>query len=108
MAQRLPGLLAAALLGAVAILYVAVILGQSEPNNDFRGVVPMYTGAMLLAAALAVGGSLARDRYWRRLQFGIAAGITLVCAWLGALSIGMLCAPAAFPSRLNGRPLLTI
>jgi len=48
----------------------------------------------LVAAALVVGGSLAQDPYWRRLQFGIAAGITLLCGWLTGLSIGILFLPA--------------
>ena len=47
-----------------------------------------------MATLLAPGGSLARDPYWRRLQFGIAAAITLVCAWLSALSIGIVFLPA--------------
>ena len=93
MAARLPGLLAGAMIAGVAVLYVSVILCQGEPHNDFAGIVVLYTALMLTAAALATGGTLAQDAYWRRLQFGIAAAITLVCGILGALSIGMFFLP---------------
>ena len=92
MTARMPGLVAAALVVGVAVLYLAIILGESGPND--MGVVWFFTGVMLLAAALAVGGSLAQDPYWRRLQFGIAAGITFLCGWLTGLSIGILFLPA--------------
>lgn len=96
MTQRLPGLVASALLAAIAVIYVWLILGQSETHHSFRGVVPLFTGIVVLAATLSAGGSLARDPYWRRLQFGIAAVITLVCGWLTGLSIGILFLPALF------------
>jgi hypothetical protein len=35
MTQRLPGLLASALLAAIAVLYVSLILGQSESQLVF-------------------------------------------------------------------------
>lgn len=92
MTSRLPGLVAAALLFGVAVLYVGIIFSESGPND--MGVVSFFTALMLLAAMLAVGGSLAKDSYWRRLQFGIAGGITFVCAVLGALSIGILFLPS--------------
>lgn len=92
MTARLPGLLAAAMLVGVAVLYLGII--RSEPGPNPMDVVSLYAGAMLVAAVLAAGGSFARDPYWRRLQFGIAGAITLVCAFLGALSIGVLFLPA--------------
>jgi hypothetical protein len=88
MSARLPGMLAAALLAGVAVLYVAIILGQGDQGHGDR--VAFFASAIVTAALLAAGGALARDPYWRRLQFGIAAFITFVCAWLAALSIGPL------------------
>ena len=92
MAARQPGLIAAALVAGVAVLYLGVIRSESGPNDI--GIVSFYAGLMLLAAALSVGGSVANDAYWRRLLLGIAGAITLGCAWLGALSIGPLLLPA--------------
>ena len=91
-AARLPGLVAAAMLASVAVLYVSII--RSEPDPNPMDVVAFYAGTMLVAAGLAAGGSFASDPYWRRLQLGIAGAIALVCAWLGALSIGPLLLPA--------------
>jgi hypothetical protein len=92
MTARLPGLAAAAMLAGVAVLYLAIILGEPDPNP--AGTVSLFAGAMLIAALLAAGGALARDPYWRRLQFGIATAITFVLAVLGALSIGILFVPS--------------
>jgi O-antigen ligase len=92
MAARLPGLVASAMLAGVAVLYLAIILGEPDPNP--AGTVALFAGAMLLAALLAAGGALAHDSYWRRLQFGIAAALTFVLAVLGALSIGILFVPS--------------
>jgi hypothetical protein len=92
MTARLPGLLAAAVIAGVAVLYLGII--RSEPGPNPMDVVAAYAGAMLVAAALAAGGTFATDPYLRRLQFGVAGAITLVCAWLGALSIGVLFLPA--------------
>lgn len=92
MAERLPGLVAAAMLAAIAVLYIALV-GQDDSHGHGERVA-FFASCIVGAALLAVGGSLARDPYWRRLQFGIAAAITLVCAWLTALSIGMAFWPA--------------
>lgn len=87
----MPGLLAAALLTAVAALYLAVILDEPEPNDWWT--VGLFAGAILTAAMLAAAGSLAREPHRRRLLFGIAGAIAFVCGWLSGFSIGMLFLP---------------
>jgi hypothetical protein len=92
MASRLPGVLAAAMVVAVAVIYLDIIFGEPEPNPGT--VVAFVTGALVLGAALSIVGSLAHAPWWRRVLFGFAAAIVLVIAWLGALSIGLLLVPA--------------
>jgi hypothetical protein len=92
MAARLPGLIAAAMVAGVAILYVAIIRSQGEVHD--LTVVIGFASALFTAAGAALVGALARDPYWRRLAFGIAAAITFACAWLSGLSIGPLLVPA--------------
>ena len=92
MAARLPGLLAAMLVGGVAVLYLAIIRSQGEVHD--MTVVVSFASALVVTAVLALGGSLAHDPYWRCLAFGIAASIAFVCMWLTGLSIGPLLLPA--------------
>ena len=92
MAARLPGLLAASLVGGVAVLYIAMIRGQGDVRDIT--VVVAFSSALVATAVAALAGSLARDPYWRRLAFGIAAAIAFVCMWLTGLSIG----PVLFPA----------
>ena len=92
MAARLPGLLAAAMVGGVAVLYVAIIRSQDEVHG--MTVVVAFSSALFAAAVAALAGSLARDPYWRRLAFGIAAAIAFVWMWLTGLSIGPMLFPA--------------
>ena len=92
MASRLPGVLAAAIVAGVAVIYLDIIFGEPEPH--LGAIVAFVTGALVLGAALSIAGSLAHDRWWRRVLFGFAAAIVLVIAWLGALSIGLLLVPA--------------
>jgi hypothetical protein len=94
MPSRVPPLTAAALTAAVAVLYLGIILSEPDPND--MGVVAGFVAALLLAAATAAGGAFERDPFTRRTLFGVAAVVTFVCAWLGALSIG----PLLFPSVL--------
>lgn len=92
MAARLPGLMAAAMVAGVAILYIAIIRSQGEVHD--MTVVAGFASALFVAAGAALTGSLARDPYWRRLAFGIAAAIAFFCMWLAGLSIGPLLLPA--------------
>jgi hypothetical protein len=94
MPSRVPPLSAAALTAAVAVLYLAIILSESEPND--LGVVVGFAGALFLAAATATGGAFERDPFARRTLFGFSAIVTFVCAWLSGFSIG----PLLFPSVL--------
>ena len=93
MPSRLPGLAAAALTTAVAVLYLVVIFDEGIETNDGT-VVTFVAGSLALGAALGAAGALARDPYWRRLSFGIAAGVIAVIAFLGMFSIGMLLVPS--------------
>ncbi|MDP9492444.1 MAG: hypothetical protein M3P42_09655 [Actinomycetota bacterium] len=92
MATRVPGLLSAAMIGGVAVLYIAVIRSQGEVHD--LNVVVAFASALFTAAGAALAGALARDPYRRRLAFGIAAAITFVCAWLSGLSIGVFLLPS--------------
>jgi hypothetical protein len=92
MAARLPGLIAAAMVGGVAVLYIAVIRSQGEVHD--MTVVAGFASALFVTAVAGLAGSLAHDPYWRRLAFGSAATIAFVCMWLSGLSIGPLLLPA--------------
>jgi hypothetical protein len=92
MATRLPVLVSAAMLAAIAVLYLVLVAQDDSHGHGER--VAFFASCIVVATLLAIGGSLAGDPYWRRLQFGIAAAITVICAWLAALSIGMLFLPA--------------
>jgi hypothetical protein len=92
MTARMPGLLSAAMVAGVAVLYIAIIRSEDEAND--LTVVVVFAGMLLIAAAAALLGALVSDPYWRRLAFGIAAAITLACAWVSGFSIGILLVPA--------------
>ena len=92
MATRLPGMIASAMVGGVAVLYIAVIRSQGEVHDT--SVVAGFSSALFAAAVTALAGSHARDPSRRRLAFGIAAAIAFVCMWLSGLSIGPLLLPA--------------
>lgn len=92
MAARVPGLLSAAMIGGVAVLYISIIRSQGEVHD--LTVVVGFAATLFTAAGAALAGALARDPYWRRLAFGIAAAITFVCAWLSGFSVGLLLVPS--------------
>jgi hypothetical protein len=92
MSARLPGMISAAMVAGVAVLYISIIRGEDHAND--LTVVVGFAGALFVAVAAAIAGALASDPYWRRLAFGIAGGITLVCAWLTGLSIGIFLVPS--------------
>jgi hypothetical protein len=92
MPSRVPPLTAAALTVGVAVLYLAIILSEPDPNDML--VVVGFAAALLLAAATATGGAFERDPFARRTLFGFAAVVTFVCAWLAGLSIGPLLIPS--------------
>jgi hypothetical protein len=93
MTARLPGLIASAMLAAVATFYTVEVF-VPEDHHDGSGRVIVFASVVVLAAGLAAIGSLFDDPYWRRLTFGIALAIAFVCMWLTGLSIGPLFFPA--------------
>jgi hypothetical protein len=85
-------MIAAAMVGGVAVLYIAVIRSQGEVHDT--SVVAGFSSALFAAVVTALAGSLAGDSYGRGLAFGIAAAIAFVCMWISGLSIGPLLLPA--------------
>ena len=92
MTARMPGLLSAAMVAGVAVLYIAIIRSEDEAYD--LTVVVVFAGVLLTAAVAALLGALSSDPYWRRLAFGIAAAITFACALVSGFSIGILLFPA--------------
>jgi hypothetical protein len=91
---RLLPLIAATLVGAIDVLYLALVNGQDEGHIDGR--VLFVAGVLAAAGLLGVAGAVLQRGLLAVGALSTSASILLIWTILGAASIGLLIAVPAF------------